>query len=99
MEREDFNLWTVFINTGGYLTLVYAINSTIHVVNYNGNFYTIKKDGDISKYTPSNVTVEEFFTNFPTEKLWHEYVNKMNFIINKWNSYKSAKNINLLLLN
>lgn len=70
MKKEDLKLYTVFINTNGYLSIVYNITKTkYHIMNYNGTFYSLTIDENEVKYEKSEKTPREFFNEFPRDML------------------------------
>ncbi len=80
MKVKELKKWDLFYNTNRYECLVYKITkSKVYVVNTNGTFYAIDKD---SKYSYDNerpnMSVTEFFDNFPNHVLTH-YKDKIEF--------------------
>ena len=67
MRPMDFKKWQIFLNTNGYLSIVYDIKGDkIYVLNYNGSVYTISRNSEYS-YNVYDPAVEgDFFENFPS---------------------------------
>ena len=66
MRPMDFKKWQVFVNTNGYLSIVYDIKGDkVYVLNYNGSVYTISRNSEY-EYEAYDLTVGgDFFKNFP----------------------------------
>lgn len=105
MRVKELKQWQLFRNTNNYLCLAYrTTGNVVGIVNYNGTFYNAKKDSsyEYSDEIPQE-TVEEFFNNFPMEKL--DYYKdrdrllriKSTYFIEKGEDLR-AKKLRLLLL-
>lgn len=71
MRAGQLKQWQLFYNTNNYLCLVYKIeHGRALIVNYNGTFYKANRDSEheYSDEVPEE-TVEQFFDNFPLEKV------------------------------
>ncbi len=101
MKAKDFKLWQVFINTAGYRTIVYRITKqNVYVLNYNGNFYSIKLKSDCDRYQSCDLTPEEFFEQYPLDVLTTFYQTRDRYkqLLKLYNNTKSIKFNRTLLL-
>lgn len=99
-SAKQFKKYTLFINTNGYLSLVYADNPRyVSVINYNGSIYEISKESNHEYVLPSNkVTVEDFFKKFPLDVLNWKYTRPLFDTIKKKYYQSSFKLTEELLL-
>ena len=98
MKAKELKQWQLFYNTNNYLCLVYKVGGrSAHIVNYNGTFYkaNLNSEYEYSNKVPPE-TVEEFFMNFPMQKI--EYYKDRDEIQHIKNLYYCQQNKNNKLL-
>ena len=97
MRAIELKLYQTFLNQNGHLSIVHRIDDThIHVINYNGSVYPIKKD-DYTQYGNSTIEAEWFFENYPEQRINFDQREIFYRIKEKFES-KKVKNKKLLLI-
>lgn len=71
MKIQDLKQWDLFYNSNNYVCLVYKLTGRhACIINTNGTVYNAKKASDYNYNNERpNMTLEEFFMNFPVHKL------------------------------
>lgn len=73
MKKSELKLYTPYYNQTGYLSIIYNVTGTkYHIINYNGSIYSLTKDNNNIDYQEASITIQEFFDNFPKDKLQFE---------------------------
>jgi hypothetical protein len=69
MRAIELELYQTFLNQNGHLSIVHKIEETyLHVMNYNGSLYQIRKDGN-TQYGISTIDAQWFFENYPEDRI------------------------------
>lgn len=103
MKKSDLQLFKPFINSNGYLSIVYkkSNNGKLSIINYNCSIYELTGD-DISilKYKEIDISIEEFFEKFPVNNFSNNDARKIYLSIERdfYTKYREESQNRVLLL-
>jgi len=82
MLIKDFQIWDVFENTNGHLSMIYRDDGANgwSIMNYNGSFYRVSKNSkrDYNFVGDTQKDASDFIRNFPQDK-FNDYSDKVRY--------------------
>jgi hypothetical protein len=100
INKNNLKVYDIFLNNCGYLSMIYAISKNkLHIINYNGNIYTINKNdkNDMTEYVRTNpaITPLLFINSYPMKKYHNfNYTNQSIFVSIKKDIFSIYNNLN-----